>query len=518
MKIQPPVKSFPQSWLTILRNNVFLYRTLSDSEQEKLQSLVCIFVPLKFWEGCQGLQITEEIQVTIAGQACLLLLGFDDYCFEELKTILVYPGGFLYVSPADQDDRFRYHLGEAHFKGPVILSWWDVLWCGRRRGRRNLVLHEFAHKLAELGDPKMGMPPMVDPAMEDQWEEIMAAEFERLREHAQYDRPTLLDPYGASNRAEFFAVATECFFLEPVPLRHRHPRLYDLLAQFFRQNPADRQSLGIEDFAQAAEAEHDYYQHAIAECSSAIRLRPQEKEAYELRANHYCELGEYDHAIADYDQVIRLEANDPQAYCDRGNAYLAKGCADQALMDFNKAIQLSSDFARAYCERGLAQVALGHQEEALVDLTRAIQIDPKDDTARLERGRFHFDRGEYAKAIRDFSKAIRLYPHSAVAFCDRARAYLETEEFDNVISDCDLAIEFDQNLPESYFYRGLSFHRKGESGKAMVDFTAAIRLDPEYIDAYKARAETYAALGEGEKAKHDEESVAKLEKESATND
>src|SRR6267378_376352 len=145
---------FPQPWLAFLRENVLLYRTLSEAEQERLQGLVQIFVGEKFWEGCRGLQITEEIKVTIAGQACLLLLGFDDYCFEEMQTILVYPGAYLYSNPDNPDHPSRHHLGEAHFKGPVILSWWHVLWHGRRRGRRNLVLHEFAHKLAELGDPQ----------------------------------------------------------------------------------------------------------------------------------------------------------------------------------------------------------------------------------------------------------------------------------------------------------------------------------------------------------------------------
>src|SRR5713226_9736666 len=90
-----PAQPLPQSWLAFLRDNVLLYRTLSEAEQEKLRGLVQVFIVKKFWEGCGGLQITEEIQVTIAGQACLLLLGFDDYCFEGLQTILVYPGGYL---------------------------------------------------------------------------------------------------------------------------------------------------------------------------------------------------------------------------------------------------------------------------------------------------------------------------------------------------------------------------------------------------------------------------------------
>src|SRR5579872_5498375 len=94
--LAPP---FPEQWLAYLHQNVFLYETLSEAEQAKLRDALRILIAEKYWEGCRGLVMTEEIQVTVAAQACLLLLGFDDYYFEELQTILVYPGGFLAEDP-----------------------------------------------------------------------------------------------------------------------------------------------------------------------------------------------------------------------------------------------------------------------------------------------------------------------------------------------------------------------------------------------------------------------------------
>src|SRR5207248_1650091 len=231
---------FPEAWLQYLHENVLLSRLLPQPQQARLRDAVRVFIAEKFWEGCAGLVLTDEIKLTVAGNACLLVLGLDDYYFDELKTVLVYPGGFLTIhdDPLDKKDEVMQVLGLAAYEGPVILSWWETSWDSRRLGRTNVVLHEFAHKLAELGDPATGMPPMTDSALEDRWEEVVGREYDQLVEDAEYDRPTLLRPYGATNRHEFFAVATETFFLEPAALRQRHPDLYQLLADWYHQDPA----------------------------------------------------------------------------------------------------------------------------------------------------------------------------------------------------------------------------------------------------------------------------------------
>src|SRR5262249_59556707 len=101
-------------------------------------------------------------------------------------------------------------------------------------------LHEFAHKLAELGDRRAGRPPLVDQALVSRWGRVMRAECRRLAEDVDYGRPTLLDPYGAESPSEFFAVATETFFLRPADLRRWHPEVYELLSSCYRQAPAPR--------------------------------------------------------------------------------------------------------------------------------------------------------------------------------------------------------------------------------------------------------------------------------------
>lgn len=223
--------ALPENWLRHLNENVLLYQLLSEEEKAKLRRLVPPFIRGKHWKGCEGLTVTEEIQVTIAGQASLLLLGFENYCYENLRAIRVYPGSFFCG---------RYVVGTAGSREPMELSWWHARAEGRRLGKGNLVLHEFAHKLAELGDPRDGIPPLGDWDRVERWDQVMGATYERLDEDYSYERPTLLDHYGATNRNEFFSVATECFFLEPAALREEYPQVYQLLAEFYRQDPAER--------------------------------------------------------------------------------------------------------------------------------------------------------------------------------------------------------------------------------------------------------------------------------------
>ncbi|MGH7227433.1 MAG: zinc-dependent peptidase, partial [Gemmataceae bacterium] len=272
----PGAETFPASWLAYLRANVFLYRLLPEEDQECLRRRLPRFIAAKFWEGCAGQRITDEVRVTIAAHACLLLLGLDEnYDFDHCKTILVYPGGYLQVGEDSLGNAINagHMLGEAHHQGPVVLSWWHACWEGRHHGRGNVVLHEFAHKLAEKDDHHGGMPPLCDPCDVRRWESVFADEYEQLVEDAERQRPTLLDPYGAHDSAEFFAVATECFFLQPRPMRRRHPRLYELLAEGYGQDPAEWRS----DEATAEltrQAEEQYLRHAVNECDMALRRDP----------------------------------------------------------------------------------------------------------------------------------------------------------------------------------------------------------------------------------------------------
>jgi MtfA peptidase len=161
-----------------------------------------------------------------------------------VQTILVYPEQFLVPEQkavADdlvlQDESER--LGEAHQRGPVILAWAEVRANAREPGYgQNLVFHEFAHQLDMLNGAFDGTPDLADGALRQRWATVMDVEYKRLCRAADRDRETLLDPYGATNPAEFFAVVTECFFDLPWPMRKKHAELYELFRAYYRQDPA----------------------------------------------------------------------------------------------------------------------------------------------------------------------------------------------------------------------------------------------------------------------------------------
>ena len=236
---------FLAEWLPYLERNVAHYPYLAPCEQARLRDNLRVFIAEKNWEGCAGLELTDEMKVTIAAQACLMTLGLEGDPFRGLSSILVYPTGYAVPeerwhegwSIAGEEPR----LGQAVYRGPVILSWADVRRDSRHPGEgQNLVWHEFAHQLDMLDRSTNGTPPLPDPKKRREWHDVMTAEYEQLVDDAEHGRATLLDTYGAQSEAEFFAVATECFFDCPIELSDEHPRLYELLREYYRQNPAAR--------------------------------------------------------------------------------------------------------------------------------------------------------------------------------------------------------------------------------------------------------------------------------------
>ncbi|HWG43781.1 MAG TPA: zinc-dependent peptidase [Gemmataceae bacterium] len=461
---------FPQAWLVYLRDNVFLYRLLSDADQARLRYAVRRFIAAKFWEGCAGLQVTEEMQVTIAGQACVLVLGFKDYWFQQNKTILVYPGGYLGNDPQEMGDRPNHRLGEAHERGPVVLSWWHAHWGGYYWSGHNVVLHEFAHKLAELGDPNIGLPPTNDPRQTERWNAVLADEYRQLIEDADYQRPTLLSAYGATNLAEFFAVATECFFLRPLALGQRHPALYQLLAEWYCQDPAQWR-VDEATAAHTVDAEEEELRHTLIECDAVLDHFPDYLEGYQQRAACWRALGAFDNALADCNRIVDLAGKRAKAaaYCERGWIHYEAGSYAQAIADFSEAIYRTPDLADAYCGRGSVYAVRGETGKAITDLTRALRLDPKDDAALLCRASVRRETGEHKKALRDLQGAIRLCPHR----------------------------------PDGYRERGLVYLRMKDYDRAIADFSEAIRLDSDDADVYAARAEAFAAQGATAAAERD---------------
>jgi len=239
------VRDFSEEWLRYLLRNVRHYQVLTDDEQRRLRDDLRIFIDDKYWEGGGGLELTDEMKVTIAAQACLLTLNIDHDYYKRVRTILVYPNAFMV--PERRQGRGGIiseggvNSGEAWFRGPVILSWADALSGGRASsGGRNLVIHEFAHALDMMDGLVNGTPPLKDRRQYLQWHDVMTREYQQLIAHARRGEPTLLDQYGATNVGEFFAVATECFFQRPVELQAFHPRLYEVLKGYYKQDFAQR--------------------------------------------------------------------------------------------------------------------------------------------------------------------------------------------------------------------------------------------------------------------------------------
>lgn len=233
----------------MLSRNMVHFGYLDAEEQRRLCDLVQLFVADKHWEGCNGLELTDEIRVTIAGQACLLVLELDHVLYANVETILVYPSTFvprrveehIFALPGVEHPMLPL-LGEAHQRGPVILTWDAV----RRSGRHpeighNVVYHEFAHKLDMMDGAVDGVPPLGDRSEYERWERVCKAEYERLRTLSDAGKEGVLDPYGSTDEAEFFAVVTEAFFDTPIELAEEYPALYEVLSAFYRQDTAARQ-------------------------------------------------------------------------------------------------------------------------------------------------------------------------------------------------------------------------------------------------------------------------------------
>lgn len=237
---------FPAKWLGVLRERVPYYGLLSPDEQAQLRKLIRVFLAEKNFEGCAGQEITDEIRVTIAAQACLLLLNREHDYYAGLHSILVYPSS--YVAPAElvdeagvvhegQEDR----LGEALLRGAIVLSWDDVLLdAADFTDGFNVTLHEFAHQLDQQDGSFDGAPLLEKRSHYSSWARVLRQEYEALGDAADRGRRTLIDPYGATDPAEFFAVITETFFEMPKALSEKHPELYAELKKFYSQDPLAR--------------------------------------------------------------------------------------------------------------------------------------------------------------------------------------------------------------------------------------------------------------------------------------
>jgi hypothetical protein len=240
---------FPGAWRGLMANELAHFAQLNEDERQYLEQLVQVFAAEKHFEGCAGLAIDDEMRVTIAANACLLLLGLPHDMYREVDSILVYPSTVLrpqrtrsvFDASLSVEPARAALIGEAHMLGPVILAWDAVQRGSRNPGLgHNVVFHEFAHKLDMLDGSVDGTPPLRNGDELKRWADVCSQSYLQLRADHEAGRHTFLDPYAAQSEAEFFAVATEGFFCEPIELRLHDPELYAVLQAFYRQDPALR--------------------------------------------------------------------------------------------------------------------------------------------------------------------------------------------------------------------------------------------------------------------------------------
>lgn len=235
-------QTFPVSWLKILENDVPVYLTLPAHLQIQLQRHIQIFVAEKRFEGCAGTVITDQIKITIAAQACLLLLNRPPTYYSRMTTILVYPAAFV-VEKVQRMGVTQFIdelavVGQAWSRDYVILSWDDV-----KHGAAdvndgcNVVLHEFAHQLDNEDSKFDGVPLLEQRSQYVTWARVLSKEYANLCSKLEAGHSKLVGDYAAQNPAEFFAVVTEIFFEKPKQLKKRHPELFEAMRKCFNVDP-----------------------------------------------------------------------------------------------------------------------------------------------------------------------------------------------------------------------------------------------------------------------------------------
>jgi MtfA peptidase len=446
---------FPADWQRLLERRLRHYRHLPAEQRRRLHQIVQVMVVEKEWAGAGDLEITVEMKVTIAGEAAVMVSGHEPpYFFDRLHTLVIHPGTVRFTPhqvarnenlPAAAAD------GVAWLHGPVVLSWARLRreLMGQSPGH-NVVLHEFAHHLDGLCGEMDGAPPLGDAKREQQWYAVTEAEYFRLVGNARREEATLLDHYGASNRAEFFAVATECFFELPHELRERHLELYDTLADFYHQSPAEwlprhettaerntdangqyvdidlrrrrrneharlraLRDLPTADALFAVGLEHlrlEQAEEAVRVFTRLIELDPQDEESLSQRAIAHFRLERYAEALADCNAALAIDPGDVDAWCVRGEVFLREGRVDEALVALNTAVGESPGDAEARVSRARAWLAAGRARKALADLNEALKREPYLAEAHFERGRAHESLGRTREAEQDFKRAALLEP------------------------------------------------------------------------------------------------------------
>lgn len=418
-----------REWLAHIERNVTIYSRLATAQQRKLVEATRVIAAERRFVGCKGLVVTDEMKVTIAAQAALLLLGEDGYYFDRVTSFLLYP--FKMVLPAhgirpssdESDFDERVILGQAFQQGEIILSWPDVLSGGRiPDDGENVVLHELAHHLDGLDGQMGGSPPALARDRQDHFHRVFEAAVSRLRLELGDGRETVLLPAAAENATELFAYGTEAFFERPWELVAWDGELFACLREFYKADPRqwlpDAGGGGIETTFEDDEEDEDEDDGAGQGIADLPPLETADQHF--ARGQELLAEGQWDAAAADFDRCVKMDPSDQEALVWRGRSYLFAGHVDAALADAERACRLASDDVEAQAVRGMCLTAAGRYAEALAAFEQAGDEVPVDIEALASRGIAHAETGDYRQALADFSHVIELDPTDGEAWYERS--------------------------------------------------------------------------------------------------
>jgi len=235
-------KALSDDQRAIVADQVPLTRKLPPELHRKLEGKINFFLDQVEFIGCNGLQVTEEMQLSIAAQACLLVVNNNTW-YDHLSTVLIYPGAFKSRQTEHNGyivtERETVRTGESWSRGPVILSWEHTKQGAiNEEDGHNVVFHEFAHQIDDLSGHTDGAPNLSRDQSFADWKHVFNAAYQAHVQHVQAGHKTVFDAYGAEGHEEFFAVAVEVFFEKPIALKHKEPAVYEQLAMLFQLDPA----------------------------------------------------------------------------------------------------------------------------------------------------------------------------------------------------------------------------------------------------------------------------------------
>ena len=237
----------PDGWEAIAANGIAAWPTFDADERERLADTAAVMASLKRWEAANRFALTDEMKVVISLQAARLVLELGVDWYNDMGSIVVQPTMMVRTNARPTAARGVFTeepmaiLGETAYRGAVVIAWDSARDAARHPEHgHDVVLHEFAHQLDLRNGIVDGTPPLKDAAERQRWIDVCTPALQRVRHDTAHQRRGVLDPYAGTNPGEFFAVSTEVFFTRPHDLRLAQAELYEVLADFYLQDPAAR--------------------------------------------------------------------------------------------------------------------------------------------------------------------------------------------------------------------------------------------------------------------------------------